>query len=133
MSQTPTKESLIDIVNCDQIGIHSPNFEQTKHFYQSVLNLDVLYDASPNIIIFDLKGLNLLVSAESDYLPHAQANSPVLYFSVKDIFSSYQSLLDQGIEFDSPPRCTTRLAGISIWQAFLRDPSGHLIALQSSS
>ena len=59
-----------------------------------------------------------------------------LYFWVDDIDASYQELVSRGVAFEQEPHLIYRDAEGTFgpadseeWMAFLRDPSGNLLAL----
>lgn len=118
------------ILGLSQIELHCQNIETSLHFYQHCLGLDLTYDARPTLAIMATQNMQLVLSCEVDNLTVKNNSSPILYFAVDDIFSLYQQLSNEAIQFEQSPKLTNKVLDISVWQAFLRDPDGHLIGLQ---
>lgn len=119
------------ITGIAQIGLHCNNLQTSKTFYQQVLGLELVFESEPNLALLKCGELQIMLSHEPEYLPITPQNSPIIYLEVNDIFAVYQQLSNQTVEFENPPRCVSHIAGISVWQAFLRDPDGHLLGIQS--
>jgi predicted enzyme related to lactoylglutathione lyase len=59
----------------------------------------------------------------------AVGNNSVLYFSVSDISTVYQALVDSGVTSERAPQLAAKMPDHELWLAFVRDPDGNLVGL----
>lgn len=108
-----------------QISRSVSDIDRSEAWYRDVLELRHLYRFG-TLAFFDCGGTRLFleegtVTAES-----------VVYFKVSDITRTYETRLDRGVEFASPPHMIHRHEdGTEEWMAFFNDPDGRLLAIMS--
>ena len=112
-----------------QVAIAVSNINRAVDFYQGMLGLRLLFRAEPGMAFFDCGGVRLMVSIlVGEPQDH---HSSTVYYRVPDIHEATDHLKSRGVEFVREPQLAARLEDHEIWNAFLRDPDGNLLALTS--
>ncbi len=109
-----------------QIARSVKDIVAAQEWYRDILGLRHLYTFG-NLAFFDCDGLRLLLS-EGDGGP---AES-ILYFRVKDIRSTHETLANRGVEFTNAPHMIHRHDdGTEEWLAVFKDNEGRPLALMA--
>ena len=119
----------IGITGIGQIALRVDHLPEAVRFYRDVLGLRFLFEAPPNMGFFDCNGTRMMLS-----LPEAAADggpASVVYYTVPDIQSAARTLTEGGAALEREPHLVARLPHADVWMAFLRDPSGNMLALMS--
>ncbi|WP_240503668.1 MULTISPECIES: VOC family protein [Pseudoalteromonas] len=53
----------------------------------------------------------------------------IMYFSVKDIETTFGKMVDKGAELERFPQLSANMPDHELWIGFLKDPDGNLIGL----
>lgn len=110
-----------------QVAIAVSDINRAVDFYRDVLGLELLFRADPGMAFFDCGGVRLMVSIlVGEPEDH---HSSTVYYKVPDIHAATEQLKARGVEFARDPQLAARLEDRQIWNAFLRDPDGNLLAL----
>jgi methylmalonyl-CoA/ethylmalonyl-CoA epimerase len=121
--------STVTVHSLTQVAQRSTDLDASVAFYRDLLGGRFLGKFTPpGLALVELGGVRLLLEEG--------ASSATLYFGVEDLEAAYQSLRQQNVVFEAEPHLIHRddagqfgAAGEEEWMAFLRDPSGNLIAL----
>jgi methylmalonyl-CoA/ethylmalonyl-CoA epimerase len=117
------------IESIGQVAIAVSNINRAIDFYRDKLGLELLFRAEPGMAFFDCGGvrlmLSILVGEPQDH------HSSTVYYKVPDIHVATERLKSRGVKFVRDPQLAARLDDHEIWNAFLRDPDGNLLALTS--
>jgi DNA-binding CsgD family transcriptional regulator/extradiol dioxygenase family protein len=112
-----------------QIARTVRDVREASEWYGNVLGLPHLYTFG-DLAFFDCAGTRLMLTAQYG----ARADESILYLTVDDIRSAYQTLLARGVNFVSAPHMIHRHAdGTEEWMAFLHDPEGRPLALMAQA
>jgi methylmalonyl-CoA/ethylmalonyl-CoA epimerase len=117
--------SAVHLDDIAQIAITVSDLERSKDFYQNVLGLRFLFDAS-TMTFFQCGGIRLALGTSPD-LPSSAGT--ILYFRVADIQAAHDLLVSRGVEFIQKPHLVAKLADRDLWLAFLSDPDKQPIGL----
>jgi predicted enzyme related to lactoylglutathione lyase len=110
-----------------QVSVNARDVPRARAFYQDVLELRHLFDAS-GMSFFDCGGVRLMVSRpEKPEFDHTS----VLYLDVADIEKSHRVLVERGVEFEGAPHRVADLGDRELWLAFFRDTEANVLALMS--
>jgi predicted enzyme related to lactoylglutathione lyase len=110
-----------------QVSVNARDVPRAKAFYQDVLELRHLFDAS-GMSFFDCGGVRLMLSRpEAPEFDHTS----VLYLDVADIGVSHRVLVERGVVFEGAPHRIADLGDRELWMAFFRDSEANLLALMS--
>jgi DNA-binding CsgD family transcriptional regulator/predicted enzyme related to lactoylglutathione lyase len=116
-----------DILGLGQIARTVSNCEQSRNWYELVLELPHLYTFG-TLSFFNINGTRLMLSQQEQL----NANESILYFKVVDIEAKVSQLQAKGVEMISAPhRIHTHADGTEEWMAFFKDPDGRPLALMS--
>jgi len=119
------KQSLL-IESIGQISIAVSDIERAVAFYRDVLELSLLFRCEPGLAFFDCGGVRLMLSVLLG--PEQDHHTSVIYYRVKEIEKAASFLISQGLELERAPQLTAKMTDHELWQMFLRDPDGNLIA-----
>jgi predicted enzyme related to lactoylglutathione lyase len=110
-----------------QVSVNARDVPRAKAFYQDVLELRHLFDAS-GMSFFDCGGVRLMLSRpEAPEFGHTS----VLYLEVADIALSHRVLIERGVVFEGAPHRIADLGDRELWMAFFRDSEANMLALMS--
>lgn len=112
-----------------QIGVAVKDLAVSKNFYGEQLGLQLLFEAPPSLVFFNLDGIWLMLSQESEQEP-ARPGS-VLYFHVDNIANTFALLKKRGIQFIDEPHRIADLGSHELWMTFFKDPDGTVLALRA--
>ena len=119
----------VDINGIRQIAINVKDLERAKEFYRDTLGLKHLFDAPPAMCFFDANGVRLMIgTAEKPEFDHPAS---VLYYSVKDISASHESLVAKGVHVEGEPHLVAKMPDHDLWLSFYRDPEENVFGLMS--
>jgi predicted enzyme related to lactoylglutathione lyase len=111
-----------------QVAINVKDVARATAFYRDVLGLKFLFSAG-QLAFFDCGGVRLMLdkpeTAEFDH------PSSILYFSVPDIETAHQKLVDAGVSIFASPRVVAPMPDHDLWMCFFRDTEGNVMALMS--
>jgi len=110
-----------------QIAITVSNVDLALQFYRDVLGLKFLFQAGPNLAFLDAGGIRLMLSTPQG--AGEVGKNSILYFTVSDIVSVHNSLVERGATSERIPQLATKMPDHELWTGFLRDPDGNLIGL----
>ena len=112
-----------------QVALKATDLDASVAFYRDTLGL-------PLIARFDPPGLAFFAMAGTRLMLSANSTEATLYFSVADLAAAVVALEAKGVAFAQKPVMIHRdeagnfgKPGGEEWMAFLRDPSGNLLAL----
>jgi methylmalonyl-CoA/ethylmalonyl-CoA epimerase len=113
-----------------QIAVTVVNLEEAKAFYGDVLGMRFLFDAG-RMAFFQCGTVRLLIGASEPGKgkPSAGMDGTILYFRVADIQAVHSALMEKRVDFVQEPHLVARLKSHDMWLAFLKDPSGNIVAL----
>ena len=111
-----------------QIAHSVADVDAAEAFYERTLGLTKLFRPSPDMVFFDCGGVRLLQIQAHE--PEAIAKASVLYLQCEDIVGTAAELKRRGAEFLDEPHRVAEQPGYDIWMTFLKDPDGHLLALE---
>jgi methylmalonyl-CoA/ethylmalonyl-CoA epimerase len=112
-----------------QIAIPVRELERAVAFYRDVLGMTLLFQAPPGLAFFDCGGIRLMLS-----LPEGSADqgqSPVIYYRVADLKSSFDEIIGKGARIESEPHLIARMPDHELWMGFVRDSEDNLVGLMS--
>ncbi len=111
-----------------QIALTVTDVPRAVAFYRDVLGVPFIFEAPPNMAIFQAGDVRLLLGiAENDQ----QNFSSIVYFRVDDINAAYDALKERGVGFTHEPRLIHRGQQTDLWLAFFHDPDRNTLALMS--
>ncbi|HEY2092194.1 MAG TPA: VOC family protein [Thermoanaerobaculia bacterium] len=113
-----------------QIAIPVSDLDRAIAFYRDVLGLTFLFQAGPNLAFFDCGGVRILLN-KPEYEGEFEKCTTVIYFSVRDLESSFAEVVERGAEATRKPHLVARLADREVWMGFFTDPDDNLLALMS--
>ncbi len=125
MTMTPAAVALDTI---GQIAIRAKDIARAVQFYRDTLGMRFLFEF-PNLAFFDCGGVRLMLSPSEE--PGFDHPGSVIYYKVKDITGSYESLKQRGVEFIDQPHVIAKMPDHDLWMVFLRDTEGNTLALMS--
>lgn len=108
-----------------QIAVTVTNLEEAKAYYRDVLGMKFLFDAG-TMAFFQCGAVRLMIGTGEQRNP---GSGTILYFRVREIEEVHTALLAKGVEFAQPPHLVARMKSHDLWLAFLKDPSGNVLAL----
>jgi methylmalonyl-CoA/ethylmalonyl-CoA epimerase len=125
--QTNSSSSSFGLGQIGQIAVPVSDLERAVPFYRDILGMRFLFQAPPGLAFFDCDGIRLLldVPAKANFQNH----SSIIYYTVPDIHSAYQTLLERGVIFDQRPEFVAKMTDHDLWMAFFRDPDDNVLAL----
>jgi len=110
--------------------IATVNADESRYFYESVLNLQCLSD-DPFALVFDLGGTNLRIQ-KVESIP--EINFTVLGWEVSNIQECVNELSEKGVQFEKFSQLTQDKSGV--WNspggasiAWFKDPDGNTLSL----
>ncbi len=124
-----TSGSAFGLSRIGQIALPVRDLERAISFYRDTLGIRFLFQAPPSLAFFDCDGVRLLLDQPQDQ--EFQKHSSVLYFSVDDIQSAFETLSSRGVAFEGKPHLIAKLPDREVWMAFFRDPDQNMHALMS--
>jgi methylmalonyl-CoA/ethylmalonyl-CoA epimerase len=128
MQTMQTDTTRVGIARIGQIAITVRDLERATAFYRDTLELPFLF-AVPGMAFFDCGGVRLMLSPAEE--PGFDHPGSVVYYKVKDITGSYESLKQRGVEFIDEPHLIAKMPDHDLWMVFLRDTEGNTLALMS--
>jgi methylmalonyl-CoA/ethylmalonyl-CoA epimerase len=112
-----------------QIAVNAKDLPRAVLFYRETLGLRLLFEAPPGLAFFDCGGIRLMLGrAEKPEFDHPGS---VLYYKVKDIQASYETLRGRGVSFIDTPHVIARLPDHVLWMCFFHDSEENTLALMS--
>jgi catechol 2,3-dioxygenase-like lactoylglutathione lyase family enzyme len=111
-----------------QIAVPVTDLERSVKFYRDTLGMKFLFQV-PNLAFFDCAGVRLMLDVPQD--GSGDRGSSVIYFKVRDLNTSYETLLSRGVTFVGSPHLIAKMPDHELWMAFFRDPDQNLLALMS--
>src|SRR5262245_21007401 len=113
-----------------QIALHADNLDRAVAFYRDTLGMRLLFQAPPGLAFFDCGGIRLMLDAVPQKDNPERINS-LLYYKVKDLQATYETLLSRGVTFESKPHPIVKMPDHELWMAFFRDSEKNLVGLMS--
>lgn len=112
-----------------QVLIPVDDFERGVAFYRDTLGLPFLFAAPPQMAFFMCGAVRLLVGV----VPAGQQaqRGSAIYFRVKDIKGTFDTLSACGVKFLANPHVVHRTPQSELWLAEFTDPDGNPLALMS--
>ncbi len=110
-----------------QLALTVSNVDTALTFYRDILGLPFLFQPSPQLAFLQAGDTRLMLSTPQG--AGAVGNNSVLYFSVSDISTVYQALVDSGVTSERWPQLAAKMPDHELWLAFVRDPDGNLVGL----
>jgi predicted enzyme related to lactoylglutathione lyase len=110
-----------------QIAVTVSNVSSAVSYYRDVLGLKLLFVAGPNLAFLTEGNLRIMLSTPQG--SGAVGANSILYFTVKDIESTYVALVERGSQSERAPQLAATMPDHELWLGFLKDPDGNLIGL----
>ncbi|MEH7355693.1 VOC family protein [Neobacillus drentensis] len=111
-----------------QIGVPVKLLDRAIQFYKDKLGLSLLFNTD-SMAFFECNGLRLLLSLpEKDEFAYS---SSVVYFQVKNIKETYETLVGNKVTFNDEPHMVAKVGQIETWMTFFKDTEGNTHALMS--
>jgi methylmalonyl-CoA/ethylmalonyl-CoA epimerase len=139
-STMASEAAAVHLEEIGQIAVTVVNLEEAKAFYGDVLGMRFLFDAG-RMAFFQCGTVRLLIGASEPGKgkPSAGMDGTILYFRVADIQAVHSrvediesvsgQLKEKGVKFVQEPHLVARMKSHDFWLAFLKDPSGNIVAL----
>jgi len=110
-----------------QLALTVSNVDTALTFYRDILGLPFLFQPSPQLAFLQAGDTRLMLSTPQG--AGAVGKNSVLYFSVSDISTVYQALVDNNVTSERAPQLAAKMPDHELWLAFVRDPDGNLVGL----
>jgi len=117
----------VQLSQIGQIATVVQDIERATAFYRDVLGMKYLFSAG-SLSFFDCGGVRLMLTLPEGQT--VQANS-ILYFKVRDINATHQSLSARNVRFEDKPHIIARMSDHDLWMTFFRDSENNLLGLMS--
>ena len=112
-----------------QIHISVDDLPRAVAFYRDVLGMSFLFEVPGQpMAFFDCGGVRLYLGKPEN---ESFRSNPLIYYKVPSISSTYQALVERGVEFISEPHIVHSTATLDLWMADFRDPEGNVLVLMS--
>ena len=111
-----------------QIAHSVSDVDAAEAFYEQTLGLRKLFRPGPDMVFFDCGGVRLYLQKAHE--PEAVAKASILYLECEDVVAAAGELKRRGAEFLDEPHKVAEQPGYDLWMTFLKDPDGHLLALE---
>ena len=112
-----------------QILVNVKDLDRAIAFYRDILGMPFLFQAPPNMAFFDCGGIRLMLgTADRPDLDHPAS---IIYYNVKDIEQTYETLKSRGVEFIVKPHLIAPMPTYDLWLADFKDSEGNYLALMS--
>lgn len=111
-----------------QIAHSVSDVDAAEAFYEQTLGLKKLFRPGPDMVFFDCGGVRLYLQKAHE--PEAVAKASILYLECADVVAAAKELKRRGAEFLDEPHKVAEQPGYDLWMTFLKDPDGHLLALE---
>jgi len=112
-----------------QIAIAITDLEKSVSFYKNTLDLELLFEVSPNLAFFNCGGTRLMMTTlQGEEKDH---NTSVIYYKVSDIHQVTERLESRGVVFERKPQRAAKMEDHELWIGFLRDPDQNLIGIMA--
>src|SRR5690348_1138890 len=119
MSAAPQTSPAFGLSRLGQIALNAHDLDRAVAFYRDRLGLPFLYCAGVRL---------MLALSERPELDHPGS---ILYFSVDDLNSAYETLARRGVTFTDQPHLIARMPDHDLWMAFFVDSEGNPLGLMS--
>jgi methylmalonyl-CoA/ethylmalonyl-CoA epimerase len=107
-----------------QVSLSVTDVAKMTEFYRDAVGLPFLFAAGPNLSVFDLGGVRLMVAGPEGARP-AQPNS-TLYFKVASVPDTFDALRAK-LNFVDEPHLIAKMPDHELWMVFFKDPEGNLM------
>ncbi len=114
-----------------QIAMSVSDVEAAIDFYGTKLGLRQLIRPHETMVFFDCAGMNLYI--QKAQTPEDIAKCSVIYFNCVDLALTVKELAARGVDIFNPIHRIAELPTYDLWMAFVKDPDGHLIGVQSQA
>jgi catechol 2,3-dioxygenase-like lactoylglutathione lyase family enzyme len=111
-----------------QIAITIHDIDRATAFYRDKLGMKLLF-AVPGLSFFDAAGIRIMLATPST--PDQDHPGSILYFTVDDIHAAYQTLVDRGVQFLSPPHFIAPMAAGDLWIAVFNDLDHNTLSIMA--
>jgi methylmalonyl-CoA/ethylmalonyl-CoA epimerase len=128
-SMSDPEKNTFGLTSIGQIGIPVCDLERAISFYRDILGMRFLFQAPPGLGFLDCGGVRLLLDAAAE--SPVEKRSSIIYYSVPDIQSAFETLEARGVRFEQGPKMVAKFPDHELWMAFFRDPDSNLLALMS--
>jgi predicted enzyme related to lactoylglutathione lyase len=110
-----------------QIAVTVSDVSTAVGYYRDVLGLKVLFLAGPNLAFLTDGNLRIMLSTPQG--SGTVGSNSILYFTVKDIESTYAAFVGRGSQSERAPQLAATMPDHELWLGFLKDPDGNLVGL----
>ena len=111
-----------------QIANWVSDVDAAEAFYEQALGLRKLFRPGPDMVFFDCAGVRLYLHKAQK--PEDVEKASLLYLQCEDIAVAAAELKRRGVEFIDEPHRIAEMPAHDLWITFLKDPDGHLVALE---
>ena len=112
-----------------QLLIPVEDLDRAIGFYRDTLGIQFLFAAPPQMGFFQSGNVRLLVGVPENNGPRQRGS--MVYFRVADIQTVFQTLVQRGVIFHTPPHLVHKAPTSELWLTEFRDPDGNGLALMS--
>ncbi len=126
MSKSESSDFGLNLIG--QIAVPVTDIDKAIAFYRDTLGMQFLFQAPPGLGFFNCGGIRLMLDASAK---EKAGNSSVIYYKVNDLESTFGTLSNRGVKFESKPHLVAKMPDHELWMAFFRDPDQNLLALMS--
>ena len=111
-----------------QIANWVTDVDVAEAFYEQALGLKKLFRPGPDMVFFDCAGVRLYLHKAQK--PEDVDKASLLYLQCEDVAVATAELKRRGVEFIDEPHLIAAMPAHDLWITFLKDPDGHLVALE---
>jgi predicted enzyme related to lactoylglutathione lyase len=122
-----THSDEVSLGQIGQISVTVHDLDRAVTFYKNTLELKHLFSVPGRMAFFDCCGIRLMLAIPER--PDLDHPSSILYFRVRNIEQTYESLVRRGVQFETKPMLVAPMATSDLWLAEFRDPENNVLAL----
>jgi len=125
MSHPDIAPAVVNLDKIGQIAITVDDLARAKDFYQNILGMKFLFDAS-HLVFFVCGDIRLMLTTAEKPEPRG---GTILYYKVEDIHATYGSLKERNVAFIDEPHIIAKMPDHDLWMVFLKDTEGNTIGI----
>jgi methylmalonyl-CoA/ethylmalonyl-CoA epimerase len=125
-----TEAASLGISGIGQIAVNVHDLDRATAFYRDVLSLPLLFTTN-GMSFFHCGAVRLMLSRPEK--PEFDHPSSILYFTVPDMESAYQQLVENKVQIERKPELVARMPTHDLWICFFHDSEQNLLALMNEA
>jgi len=110
-----------------QIHVTAHDLDRAVAFYRDRLGMRLLFQV-PSMAFFQCGDLTVMLGLPEPELDHPAS---IIYYTVSDLDTAYETLRERGVPFLREPALTHRAQDHELWMAFFTDSEGNTAALMA--